>query len=329
MDNLLDIIIDKFGLSIESAVKDRSCYIIETDSGNFVAKKSAASKDHIIFQHKVKEFLFAKSFCNTDRFLLSCNDLPYINRGDDLITVSRFYRLREADFTFKPDAEKVSEMLGYLHSLTENYNFSQVDTVFMPDMISEYKKGIVFLQGIKKILKAGKGLSDFDVTVAKSYDHYYKRAEAAVKLFHELETIGLLNKRLVICHNLVKESNFLIDEEGETFITEFSKISAAHPVFDISRLLQRILKSASRNSHVDIISVKSLLNSYMKFGELDDHDIKMLYAVLIYPHNFIKACMSFYNKKRTFVPVSVKNKLDLIIGNKDIEEQYIGQILSL
>lgn len=325
MDNLIDIIIDKFGLDIESVVKDRSCYIIKTDDGSFIAKKSVSPKEHILFQHKVKEFLCEDGFCNIDRFVLTReeNPLPFFSRGDELITVSKLYPFREADFTYLPDALKVSETLGLLHRTTEKYDFVQAGRFFSHDIAAEYEKGIAFLQSIKKTLTAGKNISDFDITVAKNYDFYLKRAEEAVKLLSEL-----YRGRSVICHNLVKEENFLLNDE-EIYITEFSKISAASPVFDLSQLIGRIIKSSAKNEEAGIISVKQLINSYVKFGDFDENDAKKLYASLIYPKSFIKSCMNFYNKKRTFVPVSVKNKLDQIIEVKQLEQSCIEQILSL
>ena len=329
MDNLLDTIVDKFGLNIESAVKSRSRYIIETSGGSFTAKKNTASKEHIMFQHNVKEYLSENGFCSTDRFLLSCSGLPYISRGEDIYTVSRHYHCREFDFAYAADAEKASETLGILHSLTEKYDFSRADTVFMSDILAEYKKGITFLQSIKKTLTTGKGLSDFDVAVARNYEHYLKRAKDAVLLFQGMGYAELSSKRIAVCHNLVKEESFLINDHKEAFIIEFSKISAAYPVFDIGRLLRRIIKSAAKNGGADTISVDQLIRGYMKFGNLSEQDIKLLYAILMYPNSFVKACMSYYNKKRTFVPVSVKNKLDSIMKNKEAEERYIEQILTL
>ncbi len=326
--NALNSVLHNFGFKAKKIIKEKSYYICSTERGIKVVRKSFDSCEHIMFQHEVKEQLFANGFAFTDRFYLSQQNTPYVQTDDGVYIMTGLFDYREVSFTLKSDAVLAASALSLFHVSSRGEKTSGQLFCGSENTLSTFKKGEEYLASIKKGLSSQKRLSDFDVLFLKSYEFYMAKIHEAIALLDDNlleEKRRQAQKQNNVCHGLVKEENVLLNG-NDVYFVGFSAASIDYGLFDLSKLIKRILKSISSANDKTVVPVQDVLTAYDKNIRLEKEEIVLLHALLKYPSRFLKICGQYYSKKRSFTPNAINNRMEALVSNKEIQDWYIDTL---
>ncbi len=328
MEDMSSFVLKGFGVKCRKIVKEKTYYICNTDKGIKVVKKSLDNSSRITFQHEIKESLYNKGFLYTDRFNLSVQNKPYVTFNDSIYTMTDLYDFKEISFEDNKQVENAVATVAKMHRSSEDIKYSCEPFYNDEDTVSVFKKSMLDFKATKKTIKGQKRLSDFDVIFLKNYEFYIDQISNSIALLEKTK-LDYYNKRSVerniICHNLLKEENILLDGESVYIIT-FSQACIDYYLFDLVKLIGRYIKNmvSTPQSLKGALPISEILNIYGKINPLTNEEIHILYALLSYPGKYLKLCEQCYSKKRSFIPGAIVNRLEEIINNQLMTKWYIN-----
>ena len=326
MDDLNSKITHAYNLKDAKIYKDRGFYNVTSKGITGIVSKLSCKTDHIIFIHKVKEYLYSCGFNNIDRFFLTTQELPYFLCDNTPYALSEKIKLPEADFTDNNAFINIVLSVSNMHKLMKGFSFEQDLPRIIEPYGDKYKKSLTALKKIKNRLSAERRLSDFDVLFLKNYSFYCARLGEAIKLISDTKLNEYMREapyKGYFCHNLLKEENLLVKGD-KVFITNFSECGIGYYIFDLESLVRRYAKNLPEK----YLPLKDVINIYNKYNTLGVDEINILYSLLKYPDKFIKVCIQHYSKKRSFTPGIINIRMQNEINKKERYEAYIDELMA-
>jgi hypothetical protein len=323
-----------FGLKCKSITREKFGHICATTChGPVMIQKVQAHircPENLLFQHEVKEYLYANDFGPIDRFFLSvggsgessAEGLPYHKVGEDFFTATMAFNAPKADFTQEEDFLAIISRLALMHKIlggalgaAETSGTAEASGVTgskissMPKKRNEQivpSKALEILSGYKKrIIKSGK-FSEFDMLFLNGYEKFAPYISNC-KLGHNN----------YICHNLLKEENIYIAKHP--IFTNFSAAEPAHYLYDLAYIIKRYLKTDPHGK----VPLGAVLETYNSQHSLTDFDLDFFKAMLLYPDKFINLARSYYSKKRSFAPKTYLTRIDECFLRIQSLEKYL------
>jgi len=320
-----------YGLRYKGASRERAFFKCAVDKGIKAVKKAENKLENIeavLAAHMVKEKLYACGIA-TNRFDLANDGLPYAVIGNDLYTVSNYINANPVSFAEPEAFMKVVAVVAKMHKVCRvsdvplsysNAARSKASSFCVEDI---YQKNVRALREYKRYVHKKSHVSDFDIIFVDNYDRFMavlSEWKTSVKetCREQLECAAIVNKN--ICHNLLKEENVLIGNNGELILTGFSQVSLAHGMNDLAALIKRYVKARPE----DIVSLEELLEVYGKVNTIGRDETRYLKSLLLFPDKFLEICHSYYSKRRAFTPRAFESRMETFIENYEFYERYIG-----
>lgn len=325
MEDLNATILRGFAIKPKNIVKNKHYYICDTNKGYIVIKKTFDNLENIIFQHDIKEHLYNCGFTNIDRFFLSTTQNPYFLFANSTYIATNYIPYNETEFSNKAQFEEVIKNIAIMHKLLMNVKFSDIIFYGESDIVLGYESSLQNFNNIKKRITSQSRLSDFDVIFLKNYSFYKKVILESISILNDTnikKQIGFAKENNIVSHNLLKEENILINSDL-VYITNFTNSNINPQILDISFLIRRYMKIFQQEN----FSITEIIHIYTKYNNsFTCDDFKILYPMLKFPYKYLKICFQYYSKKRTWAPSAIINRMETLISNKDLTEQYIETI---
>lgn len=121
MQGLEKTIYERYGLNIKYIKPFKDAYILGTQQGKKILKKSFFFPERIFFVHGAKEHLIKNDFVNIDKYCSTIEGEPYFHYEGNNYTISDAVEGRECDFNSRNDIKCASRMLAYLHKASKGY----------------------------------------------------------------------------------------------------------------------------------------------------------------------------------------------------------------
>lgn len=325
MDDFTASLIQEFNCKPKYIKKLKYMYICYTDKGTKLIKPISNSIENIQFIHKIKQHLKEQDFNNIDFYYTSKNGLPYVINQDITYVMTDYLDFEECNFG------KENDILNSIKTIAKFHKFSQnsqkpldENTIQFLDIKLYFEKKLEALKKLKKIVSKQKNLSDFDVNFIKNYNYFYENAVIAIEILKKYN-YNIINKqackKVMICHNKLKEESLLI-AKNNIYISNMEYITIDHFIKDLSSFLIRYIRKHENNP----LTLEKILNEYIKINHIDNYLFPILYAMLLFPERYIQTCESFYDRKRSFTPISISSQLENILSLKDYHINFISSI---
>ena len=341
MGELSAQVLKGFDVSAKKIVKEKAYYICDTADGLRMIRSTADTAEHIIFQHTIKEHVSEAGYPRTDRFYLcALTGLPYVLSGDERYVMTDFWDYREADFTNPDEFLLIVESVAHWHTCARHINFPATPSSddLLPTFpignqsgisssVDFFRKQGSALNTVKKKVSKQARLSDFDVMFIKNANSYAQQISDAAAL---LETTGYAacqeraQQENYICHNTLKEESLRVNDH-DIYITQYADASIDYQLNDLCGLIRRYGQHEN-DPAVAGASIHQVLAVYNRIIPITQEEIKILYALLLYPYNFIKIVTQYYNKKRTWTPSAIINRMQAVVDQKAGFEKYIAEL---
>ena len=324
MDEFTSTLVKKFNFKPKYIRRKKYMYICDTDKGIKVIKPVNHTPEKILFVHNIKQHLINQGFNQLDYYYTSDENLPYVINEDIVYIMTDYIDLEECDLSNKNHTKKAIELLAKFHKLSQGNN-EQINTnnIEIFDIKELFNKKIDNLKRMKKQVSKQKNLSDFELAFIKTFDYFYKNGVQSLEILDKYKCEDLnkiAKKNIMICHNKIKEENILIGEK--VYLTQFENITINHFIYDLASFIIRYIKKHTE----DYLMLEEILITYSKINYIDGNILPILYALIKFPNRYIDTCKSFFERKRTFTPISISSDLENILQLKDFQENYISKI---
>lgn len=327
MNSTANQVLKAFGIKAKSLHRSKGGLVINGSKGKMlILKKTEESAAHIMFSQRIKTKLYENGFENIDLYYTTLNNVPFFTLNNENYVISDFKIMEQGFFEERRIFLKLTEKAAKMHCILKENDLKEFP-FNGNNMVDVCGASLSRLSRIKKHVSLLKRLSDFDVNFIKNYSSYYARAEAAFEILKSSSYEEKYRNALLlsgICHNCLKKESVFSDGEN-VHIFNFSKASKDYFIADLSGLIKRYFKHFGGES----ADIEEIIEVYDRFNPLSKEDIYILYGFLTYPDGFIKVCNTFYEKKRTWIPVHMQNKISHEIHNKGRYEEYIEGILKI
>ena len=291
--------------NVSGTIREKGYY--KTTDGKRVIRKTKDGHRHIRALHEIKNHCKEAGYPWMDQNHLAKNGQPYVLSDKEHYVMTDLIHYREANFADPMEFLKIVEATACRHKAARNIKFSKEAALYvsaspLTEIIQEQKE---HFETIRKRIRKQSKLSDFDVIFVKHYPEYQERILKAQKL---LESTGYLKlfreakEKNHICHNSLKEDCLRIYGDW-VYITRLEQATADYQLVDLSNLIRRREKE-----HKDLKRDK-IVEAYSKILFLEREEEIILEAMLLYPSAFIKIVNEYYQKKRSWTPAYMTNKL--------------------
>ena len=320
MELLSAQVLQGFGVAAKKIKKDKSSFVLTTESGSLTIKKSLDSSAKVSFAHEIKEHLAANGFVYTDRFLPALNGKPYVEYEGDIYVCTQTINLRETSFTDATDVRRAVEYIAQMHRMARGVKVA--GAVYRDGALAQLHRDVADMVAIKRRLGTSGSLSDFDVIFLKNYDFYISQmretlAELECTRFEAYIQAAISEASVV--HNRLKEETLLVDAD-RLCIVNFGAAELGYSMFDLVSVISRYIREKPGCCEM---SVYELLEVYDKHSPLRVEDIAITRALLRFPFRFVKLLRAYYSKKRTWTPSAIFSKMQDIVAARD---SYYGQL---
>jgi CotS family spore coat protein len=316
-------IVKYFGVKPKRIVKEKSYYILETETGAKAVRKSSDSAESLKFQHKAKELLHESGFPNTDRFSLSHTGEPFVCFAGELYVMTDLFDYKRASFYIPEELKSVVSSLALFHKLSESLPLPSGGAPAR-DLELECGKALSDLSSMKKKLGAAGRLTDFDVLFIKSCGFYQRLIKSVSQALSESGYKRRLKSSVSansLCHNNLKETTVLADGQ-EIYLTRFSDAGSGLQLWDLACVISRY----GRNSKGLGLSVRQILDAYAKERPIPDEDIPALEAMIVFPSQYLKTVRSFCGKRKPWLHDAALGRLEAIIGGQGYYDRFTGAL---
>ncbi|MBE6007635.1 MAG: hypothetical protein E7235_00355 [Lachnospiraceae bacterium] len=324
MENSNSVILSKgYGLKLISSTRTRTGLVCKTDKGIKELKKVFSDEKAVIFEDAVKRHLKQRGFRGVGLYEKTPDGTPFFNYEDTRYVLEEYIPCKGAELTDKKVMKKAVEALADIHNLTEDFVFDG-EIRQGTDLTELYGKRKQELLRIIGRIKKGKTKTNCDRLILDKGEVFIARAQKALDMLCDA---GYGDKsKCVICHNCYKGDNVRLDEEKEDiYVTGFSKCAFDMGTVDVAEFIRRFYKDTACSGYeaAKIIDIYSLKRAVSK------DDIKMIYAMLLYPSKFFKLCNSYYNKRRSFISGAVEEKFARCCDVAEREELFLKTLCSV
>ena len=295
--------------SVSGTIREKGYY--KTRDQTRMIRKAKEMPAQILERYHISEHCIQAGYPWMERYHLSKSGQPYVQSGNDYYIMTDLIRHREADFSDPQEFLQIVEAIAHWHTCARsvdtgteprrNFNTIQpLSDVFL-------RQGAA-LESIRKRVGKHSRWSDFDVLFLKNYQRYKERIQGAQQLLESTGYLKRWNKARQmkhICHGGLKEDCLRISGK-EVYITKLEHASYNYQLNDLCSLIRR----RERREKMD----RALIyEAYSKNIPLEPEEEIILEAMLLYPTAFVKIVMEYYQKKRSWTPAAMANKMKEVL----------------
>ena len=296
--------------AVNKVLREKGQY--KTTDGTRLIRKTKDQREQILARYQIINHCIKSGFSFLDNYHLSLDGQPYVVYENDCYIMTDIILYPEADFTADEDFFRTVTALASFHKAARGLSFNS-DAILhkgrpalpLTDLMKEQLKALDINR--KRLRKQSK-MSDFDVLFVKHFSDYRERIKRALLL---LESTGY-SKHLAkakqnnhICHGAIKEDCVKMSDEL-VYITNLDNVSVGYQLSDLCNLISRRERRAP-------VSTAKVVEIYSQILPLEPEEEVILEAMLLYPSAFIKICTEYYQKKRSWTPIAMINKMQEIV----------------
>ncbi len=323
MQDIEKIISEKYDLDIKNLYPYRDCYIINTQKGKKLIKKSSLTAERILFVHGAKEHLYENGFKNTDRYLCTTDGSPSVCIEEAYYTLSDVLTGVECNFENRPDIIKASTLLASMHRASRGY-IPPENSIARNELGKLPVYFMKRLEDIKKLKKlAKKGRSSFDYLFLDYVNYFSDLAESAIETLegsNYRHHVMKAEKDGGFCHHDFTQYNVTLMQD-DVYISNFEYCCFELKVYDLANFIRRKM----RKCNWDINEAAIIVNEYRNTESLSDDDMIIMKTILKFPQKFWRVANRYYNSRRSWSERVFISKLQEVIAEIDSHKQFLDR----
>lgn len=295
MDDLyLKILKEGYSLKFYGGKRTRTGFVCQTDKGLKEIRKGGNDLLRLKAECDLRHYMKDRGFKISEFEICDNGDFFYEINGNKYV-LEDCMEGEELDFSNFCQAMRGAEILGHFHNCSEGFESDDMPNDM--DRIHDiFVKRYTELKRIRKRIKEKRRYSGIDMIVIENFDIVSDMAEKSINIIENFEESILNNKKYslnTVCHNAFKGDNVKILKNGCTTVTNLDKCSKNFTVWDLADFIRRLIKTEVFDEN----QLLEIINSYKNVRNIDDNDMNILKAFLMFPQKFLSICNEYYNKR--------------------------------
>lgn len=314
-------------IKVEDIIPLRKVYIIVTTKGKKILKKVDEDKSRLDFLVKVTDTIKNK-FNGVLKYNM-INEASFIDWKNEKYVLLDLVEGREVTFTNPVEVKLCSQAIAKFHIASREV-FKSLTTEEEVENKGSYLP-IKFMEDLKLLIelknrvKSFKFKNEFDTLFNDNIDYYIEELKKAIGILAMSEYNNIIQDidKRVLCHNDLAHHNFIIDGEDVTII-DFDYCNINTRAIDISNYILKVIK----NQAFDKENVSVILNSYSDVNKLDNSEIKLIYALLNYPKDFITIVKDYYLKRKSWEEEVFISRFKDKLSNEGYRKEFLETFIN-
>lgn len=288
----------QYDISIKKFQYSRSNYYLETKQGQFLLRKTLIPKEQIIFEHEVTGQLIDKGFDEIHKIYMSKKQIPYGSYLDKHFILQAYDKMTEIDFMNTEELKAIIGVLARFHVAATHIESKvrSVEGVGFKNIYEYFQKRTIDGKRMKKKISAISQKTKFEMMFLDHYKPYESLQHKALELIEPKSANKLIEKAKLnktIVHNDFTYHTVGKLENGSYKISNLDSCTYNIQLLDLGNVLTKIMQK----NNWDIRLLDELINSYTYINALEEEEIKILKAMLIFPEKYSNICFKYVTSK--------------------------------
>lgn len=314
-------------IKVEDIIPLRKVFIIVTDKDKKILKKVDDNNEKLNFLKKVTDSI-RDEYKNILKYN-DVNDKNYIDWKGNRYILLDLVEGREATFTNPLDVKYCSEAIAKMHIASNNVfnKLSSEEEIenkgdYLP---TKFMTDLKIVSELKEKVSKYKFKNKFDELFLENVDYYISELKRAINILAMCEYNSLIqdSSKVVVCHNDLAHHNFIIDG-NEVTIIDFDYCNINIRAIDIANYILKVIK----NQAFDKEKVKIVLDSYSNINKLENKEVKLIYAILNYPRDFITTVIDYYFKQKSWDEEVFITRFEEKLANEVYRKEFLESFIN-
>lgn len=319
----------KLGIDVEDVIPLRKVFILTTSQGKKILKITSSSEKRLEFIDKSLKYI-SNNYKDVLSYWENKNGKIYEIWNGDKYVVLDMIEGREATFSNPIEVSICAQAIAKMHKASKGI-FNELNTELIQGNMGRYlpkyfNDNLKELEEIKYYTNKFKYKNDFDKLFLENVDYYINYVKRSIELLALSSYKNILEDedKRVLCHNDLAHHNFIIDGK-DVKIIDFDYCNIDTRIVDLVNYTSKVIK----NSAYDIEKVRLILESYNKVEKITNDEIKIFYAFMTFPRDFVTIVKDYYYRQKTWDEEvylnRFKNKLSNEIYRKEFLDNFIEE----
>lgn len=320
---------NELGIEVTDVIPLRKIFILTTSEGKKILKLVNSSEAKLKFIDTALEFV-SKEYSDVLKYYKNKHGEIYIKWNGETYVLLDMIEGREAGFNNPIEIEMCAKAMANMHKASR-YIFDKLDSNLIKGNVGAYipeelKKSLKDMIDLKILVERFKYKNEFDKLFLENVDNSVEYIKRSIELLAVSNYTRLLNdkEKRVLCHNDLAHHNFIIDGDNVKII-DFDYCNIDMRIVDITNYIIKVVKNLAYDSE----KVEIIFKAYDSISEISSDEVKVLYALMTFPKDFVTIVRDYYYKQKTWdqeVFLSrFNNKLSNEIYRKEFLEGFISK----
>ena len=288
----------QYDISIKKFQYSRSNYYLDTKQGQLLLRKTLIPRDQIMFVHEVTGQLIDRGFNEISKIYTTKKQVPYGNYLDKNFILQAYDKISEIDFADIGELKAIIEVLAKFHVAATHIHSKvrSVEGAGFKNIHEYFQKRVTDGRKMKKKITKMSQKTKFEIMFLEDYKAYEELQYKALELVKPESAHRLIEKakrNKTILHNEFTYHAVGRLEDGNYKISNLDNCTYSIQLLDLSNVLTKIMQK----NHWDISLLDQLIESYTSIHHLDEEEIRILKAMLIFPEKYASICFKYVTSK--------------------------------
>lgn len=307
----------------------RGAFLIETNQGLKLYKNFEGSKNHLVYENRMKEIIVQNGYEHVD-LVLPNKSGAYITEDSAGVgyLIKNWFSGEECNLKDIEDVKNASVNLARLHIVMSDIPMTQEEVMYVSQISlpESFEKHNRELKRVRGYIKDKKQRNEFEVNFLSMYDAFYEEALRATALIQTSYYEELLKQSVETgkhCHGNYTYHNVL-KQKDTMATTNFEKAGVGVQVGDLYQFMRKCLEKNDWNGEFGAC----VLDAYNAIRPLSQKELQLLYIMLLYPEKFWKVTNFYFNNKKSWISKRNIQKLTNLEQQSQLKTQFLQGMFS-
>lgn len=323
------IIEELYGLKISEIKPQGPVWKISCKSGYFALKRMNCNSLKIKWLYSCLEVLRKNGLCEGNPehhavvapIIINKNNLPFFEYDNKNYILTPWYTGKIPNFNFGEDLRKVALLYGKLHhhSVLIKQKSSNLKPLSKPLNQVILDKLNYLKETQKQLLNSLTELNRIDRTILKWSYFFIDQAEICWDYInHNIDhTWYNETSNQGFCHQDPAPGNIIV-YKNKWILIDFELAGNDYFITDLITLMRRALQLNDWDPQI----YELILNAYQAERQLNLQEIKLLIALLSFPHSFWRLCQQRFNENLKWTEKHFQSKLWKITSSQPAQNNF-------
>lgn len=319
----------QYDLKVYNLYRARGAFLIETNQGLKLLKNFEGSKNHLLYENRIKEVLVQNGCKNID--------LVVPNKAGEYITedstgvsyiVKNWFLGEECNLKDLEDVYQSSSNLARLHVAMKGISISEEERAYVTQtsILECFEKHNRELKRVRSYVRDKKQRNEFEVNFLTMYDSFYEEAVRATGYIAKSSYEELAKESVeqgYTCHGSYTYHN-LLKHKDTIATTNFEKACLGVQVTDLYQFMRKCLEKNDWSLEYG----QSMIEGYNSVKPLSKKEWELLYIMLLYPEKFWKVTNFYFNNKKSWISKRNIQKLLSLEEQSPLKTKFLQDMFS-